>query len=313
MQLDLNLLAALDVLLEEQSVTAAAERMYVSAPAMSRTLGRLRRATGDDVLVRTGRTMTPTPYALAVRQEVHALLARVNAVLAPHRELDLTTLDRTFTLQLNDTITAAISPALVAAVHAEAPGVTLRQLAEGPSDTDDLRQGRVDLEVGSTQPVRPEVRYQTVGHDYFVVALRPQHPCAADGLTLERYADSLHVTVSRRGRLRDPVDDVLAGHGLQRRVIASAPNSTTALHMAARDDLLVTGPRLMCRPTVEPLGLSITPLPPGLDLTALPVNLAWHQRYDNDPAHAWLRAHVRAAIESVLRPASESEGGSDRG
>jgi DNA-binding transcriptional LysR family regulator len=299
-QLDLNLLTALDVLLEEESVTAAAERLYVSAPAMSRTLGRLRRATGDEVLVRTGRTMTPTPYALAVRQEVHDLVTRVTAVLAPHRELDLATLDRTFTLQLNDTITTAISPALVTAVHAEAPGVRVRQLAEGPTDTDDLRQGRVDLEVGSTRPERPEVRYETVAHDHFVVALRPQHPCASEDLTLERYAHSRHVTVSRRGRLRDPVDDALSNHGLHRRVIASAPNSTTALHMAAQDDLLVTGPRLMCRPTLDVLGLGTKPLPAGLDLTPIPVNIAWHQRYDNDPAHAWLREHVRAAIEAVL-------------
>lgn len=77
MQLDLNLLAALDALLEEGSVAGAAARLHVTAPAMSRSLGRIRRTTGDQILVRTGRTMTPTPYAIAVRQQVHELLHEV--------------------------------------------------------------------------------------------------------------------------------------------------------------------------------------------------------------------------------------------
>lgn len=77
MQLDLNLLAALDALLEEGSVAGAAARLHVTAPAMSRSLGRIRRTTGDQILVRTGRTMTPTPYALAVREQVHELLQQV--------------------------------------------------------------------------------------------------------------------------------------------------------------------------------------------------------------------------------------------
>src|SRR5688500_18733448 len=99
MQLDLNLLTALHALLEEGSVTGAADRLRLSAPAVSRNLGRIRRLTGDDILVRTGRTMTPTPYALAVREQVAELVRQANAVLAPSRELDLAALERTFTLQ----------------------------------------------------------------------------------------------------------------------------------------------------------------------------------------------------------------------
>src|SRR3954465_11323365 len=103
-QVDLNLLTALDALLEEGSVAGAAARLRLSAPAMSRTLGRIRRATGDQILVRTGRTMTPTPYAIAIREQVHELLQQVQGVLAPSRELDLTTLERTFTLRWHDSL-----------------------------------------------------------------------------------------------------------------------------------------------------------------------------------------------------------------
>ena len=152
MQLDLNLLTALDALLEEGSVAGAADRLHLSAPAMSRQLGRIRRSTGDQILVRTGRTMTPTPHALAVRAEVHALVQRANGVLSPERELDLATLERTFTLQWHDAVLTAIGPSLLATVQAQAPGVRLRLLAEARTDTNDLRHGQVDLEIGSAEP-----------------------------------------------------------------------------------------------------------------------------------------------------------------
>ncbi|WP_442815044.1 MULTISPECIES: LysR family transcriptional regulator [unclassified Streptomyces] len=95
-QLDLNLLAVLDTLLEEGSVMGAAERLHLSSPAVSRTLGRLRAVTGDDILVRTGHSMVPTPYAASVREDVHRLVGEAREVLSPVRELDPAELDRTW-------------------------------------------------------------------------------------------------------------------------------------------------------------------------------------------------------------------------
>ncbi len=155
MHVDLNLLTALDALIEERSVSAAAARLHLSQPAMSRTLGRIRDATGDPILVRTGRTMTLTPRALALRQEVQALVQRAHAVFAPERELDLGKLERTFTLRCHDALTMALGALLLRVVEEQAPGVRLRLLAESPLDTDDLRHGRVDLEIGSAEPPSP--------------------------------------------------------------------------------------------------------------------------------------------------------------
>jgi DNA-binding transcriptional LysR family regulator len=297
MQLDLNLLAALDALLEEGSVAGAADRMHVTAPAMSRTLGRIRRATKDQILVRTGRTMTPTPYALAAHAKVHRLVQQAHAVLSPERELDLATLERTFTLQCHDAVTSAVGPVLLAAVQAQAPGVRLRFLAESSVDTNDLRHGQVDLEVGATEPALPEIAWETVAHDRLVVALRTDHQYATGRLSLQRYARACHITVSRRGRLRDRIDDALAERGLQRRVVAAAPTSTAALRFIRDSDLLVAVPERMTHPLAGELGVRIRSLP--LDLPPVPVIVAWHQRYDNDRAHAWLRGQVRAALQAV--------------
>src|SRR5687767_933458 len=130
MQADLNLLTVLDALLEEGSVMGAAERLHLSSPAVSRTLGRIRKVTGDDILVRTGHSMTPTPYALSISEEVHRLVRQANAVLSPSRELDLDRLDRTFTVQCHDALASSVVPTLIGRITAQAPGVRLRVLAE---------------------------------------------------------------------------------------------------------------------------------------------------------------------------------------
>lgn len=297
MQLDLNLLTALDALLEEGSVAGAAHRLHLSAPAMSRTLGRIRRTTGDQILVRTGRTMTPTPHALAMRGEVHDLLQRAASVLQQEQGLDLRTLSRTFTLRTHDAVTSAIGSGLLTAIQREAPGVAIRMLAEASVDTNELRHGQVDLEIGSTEPELPEVNSETLGLDQLVAAMRPGHPLTEGAVTAERFAAADHVTVSRRGRLVDPIDDHLADLDLARRVVASAPTSTSALYFASQTDLVVTVPRRMCRPTLESLGLVTRELP--FEIPEVALHLAWHQRYDNDRAHAWLRGTIRSAFAVV--------------
>jgi DNA-binding transcriptional LysR family regulator len=87
-QSDLNLLLALDVLLEEQSVTVAASRLNLSVPATSRTLARIRQAFGDPILVRAGRGLVPTPHALAIRDDVHALVTQGRGLFQAGRALD---------------------------------------------------------------------------------------------------------------------------------------------------------------------------------------------------------------------------------
>jgi DNA-binding transcriptional LysR family regulator len=294
-QLDLNLLAALDALLEEGSVAGAAARLHVTAPAMSRSLGRIRRTTGDQILVRTGRTMTPTPYALAVREQVHELLQQVQGVLAPSRELDLATLERTFTLRWHDSLVALSGPALLAAVRERAPGVRLRFVAEASVDTPELRRGEVDLEANANHPGARDVRAEKVGASPLVVVVRQGHPLTRGStVTAEQYAAAAHVTVSRRGNVGNALDEALARLGLARHVVATVPTQAAALEFVRGSDLLISVPEATARSAAADRGLAVLPLP--LDLPLAPVYLSWHQRYDTDPAHRWLRRLARSAL-----------------
>ncbi|MGW6982167.1 LysR family transcriptional regulator [Streptomyces sp. NPDC054932] len=298
MQLDLNLLTALDALLEEGSVAGAAARLHVTSPAMSRSLGRIRKATGDQILVRTGRSMVPTTRALAMRAQVHALVQQAHQLLSTHQELDLSALERVFTVRWHDALTAACGTALIAAVHRQAPGVQLRLPAEPGTDTPELRRGEVDLESSSSAPTLPDIRHRLVGRDRLVVAVRPGHPLTEGPLSLERYAAAQHLTVSRRGSLRDPIDDALATRGSERRVIAAGPTAAFALQLALGTDLVVTLPDAVTRAARDQLGLVTLPLP--LPLPDVPLYLLWHQRYDDDRAHIWLRDMAAETVRALF-------------
>lgn len=292
--LDLNLLVALDVLLEEQSVQGAARRLHLSEPAMSRTLGRIRKALGDPVLVRAGRRMVPTPHALAVRAEVSAVVERARALFAPGRGADLRTVSRTLTIIGHDALAALYGARLFARAAEEAPGIRIRFLAESHVDAPVLRQGTADLEVGVVDATAPEVHHELLYEDRMVGVVRAGHPLLEGELTPERFAgEADHLIVSRRGKLHGPVDERLAELGLKRRVVGTVGTFPASLFVL-RDTDLIGLISYWTVPLAASLGLVTFDVP--LQLPVLKLGLAWHPRHDADPAHAWLRDCVRELL-----------------
>ena len=293
--LDLNLLLALDALLELRSVGLAAKRLHTSAPAMSRTLGRLRRRLDDPVLVRAGRQMVPTPRALAMQVEVHDVIARARALFASPERVEPRRLSRTFSLQMGDIgMLSTVAERLLTRVRTEAPGVTLRFVGESHEDTHSLRDGGVDLEVGQTGHLDPEISVEDLVTERMVGVVRAGHPLLKRRVTAKRFADAEHVVFSRRGRLRGPVDDLLAEHGLQRRVVVCAPTPAGGLFLVRSSDLVAMMPAGLGRYAMEALNLTSFSIP--LDLPPLTISMAWHPRHDADGAHRWLRQCVREVL-----------------
>lgn len=198
---DLNLLTALDALLAEGSVAGAARRLKLSASAMSRTLIRLRAATGDPLLVRAGRNLVPTPRAAELRGRVRELTQEVQAVLRPSTgNSPVTAMSRTFTIRANDGFVEGFAASLVKAVSARAPGARLCFTPKPDKDARSLREGLADLEIGVVGETGPEFHIRRLFRDRFVGAVRNNHPLLVNGqITPERYAACSHVVVSRRG------------------------------------------------------------------------------------------------------------------
>ncbi|MGW7103427.1 LysR family transcriptional regulator [Streptomyces sp. NPDC054838] len=291
-QLDLNLLVALDALLEEESVTGAAARLHVSAPAMSRTLGRIRTVLRDPVLVRAGRQLVPTPRAVELRPRVHALVHQASALLVPEPVTDPARLSREFTVQAGEMVLAGLAPRLVGAVARRAPGVTLRFMPEALEGTPALREGRLDLEIGVIGHPDPETRIESLGRTRLLAAVRAGHPLARRKTVSARaFAAADHIGVSRQGRVRGPIDERLAELGLTRRVVAVVPGWSTALYLCRETDLVCLAPAGGPTGHQELLGLSTFEVP--LELPPVTLDMAWHPRNDADPAHRWLREQVR--------------------
>lgn len=292
---DLNLLIALDALLLDASVAKAARRLGLSASAMSRTLARLRDATGDALLVRAGRDMVLTPRAAALRTRTRALVLDAQAMLRPADDaLDLARLDRTFAVRANDGFVDVFAARLIAAAAAQAPRVRLRFAAKPAKSAAPLRDGAVDLEigvVGAAESMGPEVRVQALFRDRFVGVVRRDHPVASlPGLTPAAYAALGHVVASRRGRSEGPVDAALAELGLQRDVAAIVPGFPAALAVARASDLAALLPASFVGAAH---GVHVFALPVATPV--ITVSQMWHPRLDGDPAHRWLRGIVLAA------------------
>jgi DNA-binding transcriptional LysR family regulator len=295
--LDLNLLAALDALLTEGSVTGAARRLGLSSSAMSRTLARLRGATGDPLLVRAGRGLVPTPRAAEIRGNVHQLHHQIRTILTPPSSgLDFARLERTFTIRASDGFVALFSVLLLTAIAEIAPHARLRFVPKPVKDATPLREGQIDLEIGVLGASAPEVRTRSLFRDKFVGAVRQGHPLLTGPLTPERYAACGHVVTSRKEIFTGPVDEALEKIGLKREIAAVVPSHLDAIRVARQSDLVALVPRSCVGSAMiasEPQIANLVSFELPVHTPEILISAMWHPRMDADPAHRWLRERVR--------------------
>ena len=293
---DLNLLVTLDVLLAEGSVARAARRLRLSPSAMSRALARLRETTGDPLLVRAGRGLVPTPRAIELRERVGQLVQDGSAVLRPVEKIKLEQLVRTFTLRTSEGFVENFGAPLIARISAEAPGVRLCFVQKPDKDSTPLRDGLIDLETGVVeQSTAPELRVQSLFHDRFIGVVRLGHPLSKGKITPARYAAGRHIYVSRRGRDRGPIDEALKSLGLEREVTTIVGGFSTALALARASDLIASVPERHTGNLRD--GMFSFTLP--VVTPEITVSMLWHPRLDADPAHRWLRGHVREVCAAL--------------
>ena len=302
---DLNLLVALDALLAENSVTGAARRLGLSSSAMSRTLARLRAATGDPLLVRAGRALVPTPRAAVLRDHVHSLAREAQAVLRPApAELDLASLTRTFTIRVSEGFMESFAAPLVTALTAEAPRLRLRFAPKPDKDAGPIRDGTIDLEIGVVGTTAPEMRTQTLFRDNFVGVVRDGHSLLDVVVTPERYAACGHVVASRKGRFSGPVDEALQALGLQRTVVVVVPGYPDAIRMARRSDLVALVPSGCLRHdgTDDEAVRGVRSFELPVRTPEIAISATWHPRTDHDPVHRWLRQTVLSVCRRTHLP-----------
>jgi len=293
---DFNLLLALDALLTEGSVTAAAERLNLSVPAMSRKLNRIRKMVGDPLFVRAGRGLVPTPRAEELRSGVHEVVEHATELLRKTENFDFGNLRRTFTIRADDGAISTLGPKLLRTLQQKAPLVAIRFTAQGRQDVVALREGLIDLDIGVIDDLGPEIVRQTLLRDRFIAVFRKGHPLTKSRqVTPREFVKYGHVTVSRRGLLNGPVDIELGKHGLSRRIQAVVPTFMEALAIARNTDLVATVADQLTQNARQ--GMELRKLP--VVTSEVTISQAWHPRFNSDPGH---RA-MRQLIHQICRPA----------
>ncbi|MEM6928149.1 MAG: LysR family transcriptional regulator [Myxococcota bacterium] len=296
--IDLNLLVALDVLLEERSVRGAAQRLHVTPSAMSHTLRRIRELLDDELLVRAGRGLVATPRAEELVEPVRALLTQVQVVLADPARFSPAALRRAFRVGCTDYVSTVLLPKVEGILGEEAPGVDMHVCPVRPDMMTQLRTGTVDLAVGLFDAVPPEMRRRVLLEEQFVTVARPGHPrVRGPSLTLEAFLAESHVLVAPGGTPSGPLDAWLATKGLRRRVARTRPSFLSALWLVAECDALLTVSRRIITATAARLPMTVLPTP--LPVPGNTLSMLWHPRVDGAPEDAWFRDVFRRAAGAL--------------
>ncbi|MGO2415730.1 MULTISPECIES: LysR family transcriptional regulator [Cobetia] len=293
---DLNTLVALHALLETRSVSRAAERLNLSQPAVSRTLGRLREAFDDPLFVRAQRGLRPTARAEALQQPLARLLQALGALLAPPEFFPADS-QRRFQLATTDYGMHAFVAPQIAPLHREAPNVRLDIQAYGGNVEQQLDEGGPELAMCvPTAKVPAGVHGREIGADHFVCVMRKDHPLATKPtLSLDDFLVAGHQLISMGGDERGAVDLALAEQGLSRQVVLRQPHFLAAFSVTCHSDLLLCVPGCLAASMLEQLPLTIRPLP--IDINSFSYWLVWHERLHHDAGHSWLRQRLSAGIQ----------------
>lgn len=288
--LDVAMLRTFDALLRERSVSRAAARLFLSQPAVSASLGRLRQVFDDPLFTRTSHGVTPTPRALALADQVEKLLAELAALLDAGRDFDPALSNRVFRIAGSDHPSQRVLPAL--AQQLEALGSAVRIAWEPPqlgSLAERLDRGELDLAMVARLQLPKDMQCVTLYEDHYVYALRAGHPRAAEPVTLRSFCATPQVFLGYGSSvLDDLIDATLARAGLHRRVQVAVGSFGQILHLLEHSDhAAVLGSRVAAAYGGR---LRVQPLP--FELPGYHALLCWSARAENDPGMRWLKDQI---------------------
>ncbi|MEG0315303.1 MAG: LysR family transcriptional regulator [Comamonas sp.] len=307
--LDLNLLRVFDAVMAEGSLTRAADKLALTQPAVSNAMRRLRDALGDELLVRQGHGVQPTPRAMTLWPIVRDALGNLQQSLSP-AHFDPATASITLVLAMADATAGTLVPNLVPILEREAPHISIRIVPLTTRDPRGLLDAEsADMAVGHFPAVLADLtaRAQSgalVPHDHrrlydgeYVAVMRKSHPLALMPLTLEHYCAARHLLVSFSGRAYGFIDEALAALGRERHIVLTVNQYATAARVVTQSDLVTVLPRHFVPITGIQHQLQVHPLP--LEVQAVHVDALWHKRGPNRPAYEWLlQALNRATLKA---------------
>lgn len=289
--LDLNLLVALDALLTERNLSAAARNINLSQPAMSAAVARLRTYFRDDLFIMRGRELVPTPLAESLAAPTRDALLQIQLSITTRDAFDPAKSDRQFRVILSDFMTVVFFRKIVERVAREAPGVTFELLPFDDQPDEPVRRGEIDFLIFPEMfmsPAHPKARL--FDEPLVCVGCRSNRQLSRK-LTFEKYMSMGHV-IAQFGRTRKPSIEqwLLLEHGIKRRIEVAVQNFSMIPHLLLGTHRIATMHRRLAQHFAKTMPLRIVELP--MPLPAFTEAIQWPALHNSDPASIWLREIV---------------------
>ncbi len=290
-QIDLNLLVTFETILQEKSVTQAAETLGLTQSAVSLALSRLRNLFNDPLFVRTPEGMLPTPLAEALKDPVLEALTIIRTAFKQNLEFDPHSSERTFRLIVVDSCASVVLPILVQSFHQNAPNVKVQILTIPEHQIREaLVHGQAELAIGYYPNLERGFYRQDLYEEGFMTLVRQGHPKVTEDPSHWELADYLqvgHIQVATGTKGMGIVDRVLKERKLERQVVAYVPNFALVPLMVEASDLIATLPEKIALRAAA--STQVRSVPPPIELPTYSVSQYWHERSHQDPANQWLR------------------------
>jgi DNA-binding transcriptional LysR family regulator len=293
---DLNLLVALEILLEERGVTRAAKRLNLTQSAMSACLKRLREALQDELFVLHGKRMVPTQRALALEPEVKATLQQLRGVIAAATGFDPETSRRLFRVSASDYITTVLLAPMMRDLEREAPHVRLDLTLPNTETTSRLDAGEIDLHISPDTFIETNHPMELLFEEDHVIVGCKTNPIFDSEVTEDAYLASSHVAVRVFDR-HTFIESILESRFPERKVEVVGQSFIQAPWLVAGTMRLTVMYRRLANATASILGLKIAEVP--FELPAMRQMMQHHSTRSNDTGLIWFKDHLRRHARRV--------------
>ncbi|ELW9527374.1 LysR family transcriptional regulator [Burkholderia cenocepacia] len=305
-KLDLNQLVVLDALLSTRSVGKAAERLFLSQPATSCSLARLREYFEDELLTSVGKTQMLTPLAEELIKPVRDVLLQIQAITRTRPSFDPKTSERRVTIESSDYVISVFLSEVVRRAATLAPLMQFDLRAISPQTPEHLDNGEAELLVAPEFAMVAGHPSERLFEDSFSCLVSAETSAYGSTLTEDQYFDAMHVSVEWGGGRRITFDArMLESSQRLRKQLVIAPNFTLVPELLIGTSRLATLPSRLAHRMARSFPVRVLPCP--IALPSFSENLQWHKFQERDPAIAWLRSLLKETADSLPLPLSRDE------
>ncbi len=292
-----KLLPALESLLTTLNLTDSARELNVTQSSMSKTLGKIRDAFHDPILIREGNHYLLSERAKMLKQQLPQLLRQVDSLYLA-TEFEALRCQRQFSLALTPFFAPNVLPTLCKKLEEQTPHANVRCVLWQEEQLKDLAGQEIDLVAVMAEEIPENLYGKEIGQDHYVIVCRKEHPLANKTLTTDDYLSAKHIQVNGISERHRQVDLATSSHPNTRKIFAKMPSFQSALETLALVDCIITAPLHLVEQYAAQYNLCIKPLP--FELPNHKYYLLWHAKHHHDPAHQWFRALCEPELKAHL-------------